>query len=52
MLASCRPLGVEVYKVTDPSVLEGWLSPEPPAYRGLHGMVLPVFQAKDDGKTK
>jgi hypothetical protein len=50
MLASCRPLGVEVYELTEPSVLESWKPPEPPAYRGLHGMVLPVFQANHGEK--
>ena len=52
MLASCRPLGVEVHRLTDPSVLAGWKPPEPPAYRGLHGMVLPGLQAKNDEGIK
>ena len=51
MLASCRPLGVEVYRLIDPSVLEGWQAPEPSGYRGLHGMKLPVFQAGNETKN-
>jgi uncharacterized protein YcgI (DUF1989 family) len=33
----CRPLGVEVYRLDD-GLLDGWKSPEPVAYNGLHGM--------------
>jgi uncharacterized protein len=33
----CRPLGVEVYRLED-SLLNGWKSPEPVPYKGLHGM--------------
>ena len=47
MLATCRPLGVQVYKLTDPSLLEDWKPPEPPAYRGLHGMLLPGLQGNN-----
>ncbi|HUG13822.1 MAG TPA: DUF1989 domain-containing protein, partial [Thermomicrobiales bacterium] len=36
-LATCRPLGVEVYQ-PDVALLAGWQSPEPPAYRGNHGL--------------
>ena len=43
MLDCCRPLGVEVYKITDPAVLEGWKPPTPPEYKGLHGVTLPTF---------
>jgi hypothetical protein len=35
----CRPLAVEVYAL-DPSLLDGWKSPESPAYKGAHGMRL------------
>jgi hypothetical protein len=35
----CRPLAVEVWAL-DPALLEGWKSPESPAYRGAHGMRL------------
>jgi len=33
----CRPLGVEVYQPA-PELLEGWQSPKPSDYRGLHGL--------------
>jgi uncharacterized protein len=33
----CRPLGVEIYRL-DGSLLNGWHSPEPVPYKGLHGM--------------
>jgi uncharacterized protein YcgI (DUF1989 family) len=36
----CRPIGIEVYSVS-PSLLEGWRSPSPSGYTGLHGMVAP-----------
>ena len=35
----CRPLAVEVYAL-DPILLDGWKSPESPAYKGAHGMRL------------
>ncbi|KAB8264473.1 potassium transporter-domain-containing protein [Aspergillus pseudonomiae] len=41
MGATTRPLGVEVYKLTDPKVLEDWKAPEPPKYRGMHGLMMP-----------
>ncbi|KAI9879873.1 MAG: hypothetical protein M1830_006725 [Pleopsidium flavum] len=45
MVGCCRPLGVEVYRMTDEKrVLEGWREPEVPAYKGLHGLKLPTFQ--------
>lgn len=47
MGATCRPLGVEVYQLADPAVLEGWKSPESPKYRGQHGMRMP--SREDDG---
>ncbi|KAJ6116102.1 hypothetical protein N7523_006519 [Penicillium sp. IBT 18751x] len=34
MGATCRPLGVEVYQLTDEKVLKGWKAPESPKYRG------------------
>lgn len=43
-LKCCRPLGVEIYKITDPSILQNWKSPEPASYRGMHGLVAPVYQ--------
>ena len=45
MLKCCRPLGVEVYKLTDPETLKGWEAPTPVSYTGLHGISLPSFQA-------
>ncbi|RIK46041.1 MAG: hypothetical protein DCC58_04470 [Chloroflexi bacterium] len=39
----CRPLGVEVYQ-PDAALLDGWQSPQPSDYAGLHGMTLPVFR--------
>jgi uncharacterized protein YcgI (DUF1989 family) len=41
-LPTCRPLGVEVYQPTQES-LTAWRSPEPAAYRGLHGAKLPQW---------
>ncbi len=38
----CRPLQVEVHEV-DTDLLQGWSSPRPAAYRGLHGMRLPQW---------
>ena len=46
MLGTCRPLGVEVYEIVDKSVLEGWKSPEPPDYKGYHGLGMPTFTRK------
>lgn len=43
MLQCCRPLGVEVYKIADPAVLEGWSEPQPVTYKGLHGIKLPTY---------
>jgi hypothetical protein len=44
MLDCCRPLAVEVYELTDRSVLKEWKSPVPPPYRGMHGILLPKPQ--------
>lgn len=46
MLETCRPLGVEVYKITDPDVLRGWSSPEPAKYLGMHGIIMPKFNGE------
>lgn len=43
-VACCRPLGVEVYKINDEKVLEGWSEPERPKYKGNHGLGFPVFK--------
>ena len=37
----CRPLGVDVWQ-PEARLPAGWQSPEPAAYRGNHGMPLPV----------
>lgn len=44
MLDTCRPIKVEVWKIADDvrdEVLKGWEEPKRPAYRGMHGMVVP-----------
>ena len=41
MLATCRPLRVEVWEITDQALLKDWEPSEPPAYKGLHGIDLP-----------
>ena len=42
MGATCRPLGVEVYQLADEkTILDGWKTPECPAYKGMHGMTMP-----------
>ena len=38
MKECCRPLDIEVYELEDPSLLESYEPPEPPAYHGSHGM--------------
>lgn len=48
MLECCRPLKVEVFKITDAKVLEGWVAPQSPAYRGAHGMKVPTGEAGHD----
>jgi hypothetical protein len=45
MGATCRPLGVEVYRLADDKVLDGWESPECPKYQGMHGMKM---QAREE----
>ncbi|KAL2861101.1 urea carboxylase-associated family protein [Aspergillus lucknowensis] len=47
MEATTRPLGVEIYKITDPKALDGWSAFERPKYTGLHGMKMP--QRQDGG---
>jgi uncharacterized protein len=39
-LEVCRPIAVEIHQPAE-DLLEGWQSPESPAYRGLHGITLP-----------
>ena len=47
MGATTRPLGVEVYKLTDSKVLEGWKQPECPKYTGMHGLRMPPRDQSD-----
>lgn len=47
MGATTRPLGVEVYRITETKALEGWEEPESPRYTGLHGLNMPPRE--DDG---
>ena len=42
MGSTCRPLGVEVYRLADEKVLGGWKPPQSPAYKGMHGMSMPT----------
>ncbi|PLB55820.1 meiotic chromosome segregation protein [Aspergillus steynii IBT 23096] len=49
MGATTRPLGVEVYKLTDPKALEGWKQPESPRYTGMHGLRMPEREQDDSG---
>lgn len=48
MGSNTRPLGVDVYSLTDKTVLDGWKSPESPKYTGLHGLSVPKREP-DDG---
>ena len=43
MVDCCRPLGVEVYAL-GADTLEGWQSPEPARYKGMHGIGMPTFR--------
>ncbi|KAG0650008.1 hypothetical protein D0Z07_3730 [Hyphodiscus hymeniophilus] len=44
MLDTCRPLGVAVYELQGKEeVLRGWKESERPAYKGMHGLKIPVF---------
>ncbi|KAI9846522.1 MAG: hypothetical protein M1837_003943 [Sclerophora amabilis] len=52
MVDTCRPLGVEVYECSDRSLLEHWKPPEAARYRGLHGITLPSFAAKGEGRDR
>jgi len=42
MIKCCRPLKVEVFKITDDKFLErsGWRPAERSPHKGLHGMVM------------
>ncbi|KAI4272534.1 MAG: hypothetical protein LQ337_005249 [Flavoplaca oasis] len=45
MLDCCRPLGVEIFKLTDATLLETWQPPECAGYSGIHGLQMPSFAA-------
>jgi uncharacterized protein YcgI (DUF1989 family)/GrpB-like predicted nucleotidyltransferase (UPF0157 family) len=45
MIDCCRPLKVEVFKMTDDTVLRNWKPFQPPAYQGVHGMNIPNGEA-------
>ena len=46
MLQCCRPLGVDVFKLTDPAILEDHQPLESPSYRGMHGITPVDFDQK------
>jgi hypothetical protein len=37
-LPTCKPIGIEIYRLTDPTLLTGWSSPPPSDYDGLFGL--------------
>ena len=48
MKATCRPLGVEVYRLAEgqrDKVLLGWKEPRPSTYKGNHGMKIPTGES-------
>lgn len=45
MLDCCRPISVEVFSV-DGTLLEGWKESECPAYKGMHGMNVPLGEGR------
>ncbi|KAL4747629.1 hypothetical protein BDW72DRAFT_182329 [Aspergillus terricola var. indicus] len=49
MGATTRPLGVEVYKITETKALEGWKEPESPKYTGIHGLKMPTRENDGSG---
>ncbi|KAL4952544.1 hypothetical protein BDW69DRAFT_167411 [Aspergillus filifer] len=49
MGATTRPLGVEVYKITDDKALEGWSEPQSPKYTGMHGISMPPRENDGSG---
>lgn len=45
----CREVRVEVFRLREDiegEVLRGWRAPECPAYKGLHGMRVPIGEGK------
>ncbi|KAL4974786.1 hypothetical protein BDW66DRAFT_79727 [Aspergillus desertorum] len=49
MGATTRPLGVEIYKITEARALEGWKEPESPKYTGMHGLKMPPRENDGSG---
>lgn len=41
MVSCCRPLGVEVYKIVDETILSDWKQPDFAPYHGNHGLKNP-----------
>ncbi|KAK4988147.1 hypothetical protein LTR66_007399 [Elasticomyces elasticus] len=46
MLDFCRPLEVELFRLTDEKVLAGWAEPQVPQYKGMHGMRVPLGEVE------
>lgn len=48
MTESCRPLAVEVFRLTDESFLEdrGWRPSQKAGYKGMHGMRIPEGEGR------
>ena len=46
MLECCRPLAVEVFRITNAGVLEEWELPKPSEYKELHGTSVPIFSER------
>ncbi|KXL49303.1 MAG: hypothetical protein FE78DRAFT_271730 [Acidomyces sp. 'richmondensis'] len=42
----CRPLKVEIFSLRDAGLLSDWKEPEAPAYKGCHGITLPLGEVK------
>jgi uncharacterized protein len=38
LMSVCHPLKVQVWEITEKSLLEGWRSPERARYMGFHGL--------------
>jgi hypothetical protein len=49
MAATCRPLGVEVYRLADIDILKDWKQPESPNYTGMHGLKMPTRNGRRKG---
>lgn len=48
MIKCCRPLKVEVWKLIDEGAVLGekWSQPQPPQYKGMHGLQVPSGERK------